>query len=557
MVLIGLAFALKLHLVFAMNVNWDEFYFLSLVHDYLRGTLTNPLQTVHVHLFTWLPWISGNEVEQVIAARILLLGLAGLSCGLTYLIGCRFLSHPAALFAVLCYLSFSLGIEHQTSFRADPLGAFLFLVALGLWLRLKNRHWSAGLAGAAIGCALMITIKSVFFLPVFAALLLYELKSRETRRRAIHGGLVFSLGLFVTFAVLFLLHRESLAIPDPIEASRYVRNSAAKVIVWHDLLPRWRYLARSLVEDGVIWLMLAAGVVAVVARRREVSTIFGQRPVTLLFFLLPLASLAIYRNAYPYYYVFILSPAILFCGVVFDSLLGNGSRLPTRNPRLWLVGLTAAVAIKFGMHYITNDDDRTVAQREIVALVHELFPQPTPYIDRNGMISSYPKQGFFMSTWGLENYLAAGRPIFEDVVRDRRPLFLIVNSPSLDPNKPRSALIDAGEHPLLEADAAVLRANYIHHWGALYVAGKTLTFRRPGQHQPFEIMIPGVYTLESDGALTIDGSRIEPGSRVKLRAGRHIALTRDADVGNARLRWGDNLRRPNVPPSDMPIFARF
>jgi len=29
-VLIGLAFALKLHLVFTLNVNWDEFYFLLL-----------------------------------------------------------------------------------------------------------------------------------------------------------------------------------------------------------------------------------------------------------------------------------------------------------------------------------------------------------------------------------------------------------------------------------------------------------------------------------------------------------------------------------------------
>lgn len=114
LVLIALAFALKLHLVFAMNVNWDEFYFLALMHDYLRGALTNPLQTIHVHLFTWLPWISENEVEQVIAARILFLGLAGLSCGLTYLIGRRFLSHPAALFAVLCYLAFSLSVPPMT-----------------------------------------------------------------------------------------------------------------------------------------------------------------------------------------------------------------------------------------------------------------------------------------------------------------------------------------------------------------------------------------------------------------------------------------------------------
>ncbi len=556
-VLIGLAFALKFHLVFTLNVNWDEFYFLALMHDYLRGTLTNPLQTMHVHFFTWLPWISENEVEQVIAARISLLGLAGLSCSLTYLIGRRFVSRPAALFAVLCYLSFSLSVEHQTSFRADPLGAFLFLVALGLWLCLKNRRWSVGLAGAAIGCALMITIKSVFFIPVFGALFLYELKFRESRRSAIQGGLVFSLGLIVTFAVLFLLHRESLAVPDPIEASGYLRTSATKVFLWHDLFPRWPYLARSFMEDAVIWLFILAGVIALLVPRHEASTIIGQRPVTMLFFLLPLASLAIYRNAFPYFYVFILSPAILLCGVAFDSLLGNRGRLPISSPRIWLAGVITAIVISFGKHYITNNEDRTVAQREIVGLVHELFPEPAPYIDRSSMISSYPKQGFFMSSWGMESYRAAGRPIFEALVRDRRPLFLIVNSPSLDPSLSRSAVIEAGGHPLMEADAAVLRANYIHHWGALYVAGKALSFQRQGLDQPFEIMIPGVYTLESDGPVTIDGGLLEPGSRVVLRAGGHVALSHDSGVYNARLRWGDNLRRPSMPPSDMPIFAGF
>ena len=58
----------------------------------------------------------------------------------------------------------------------------------------------------------------MILLTVFAALLLYELMSRETRRGAIRDGLVFSVGLLVTFTVLFLVHRETLAVPDPIMA---------------------------------------------------------------------------------------------------------------------------------------------------------------------------------------------------------------------------------------------------------------------------------------------------------------------------------------------------
>ncbi len=89
------------------------------------------------------------------------------------------------------------------------------------------------------------------------------------------------------------------------------------------------------------------------------------------------------------------------------------------------------------------------------------------------------------------------------------------------------------------------------------MAGKALRFQRQGLDQPFEIMIPGVYTLESGGPVTIDGGLLEPGSRVVLGAGRHVALSHDKGVHNARLRWGDHLRRPSMPPSDMPIFSGF
>ena len=64
---VALVLLLKLHLLFVTNVNWDEFFYLAKVHDYLRGALAIPLQTFHIHAFTWLPWVAENEVEQIIA----------------------------------------------------------------------------------------------------------------------------------------------------------------------------------------------------------------------------------------------------------------------------------------------------------------------------------------------------------------------------------------------------------------------------------------------------------------------------------------------------------
>lgn len=62
------------------NVNWDEFYFLSHVHANLDGRLDLPLQTVFVHAFGWLADVSGNEVDQIAIARLVMLGFFVASC---------------------------------------------------------------------------------------------------------------------------------------------------------------------------------------------------------------------------------------------------------------------------------------------------------------------------------------------------------------------------------------------------------------------------------------------------------------------------------------------
>ena len=97
---IGIAVASKVLLAFRINVNWDEFYFLSLVHDHARGTLATALQTFHVHLFSWLLAI-GGEIAQIIAARVVMAFLATGSAFMVYGIARRYAPRPGALFAML------------------------------------------------------------------------------------------------------------------------------------------------------------------------------------------------------------------------------------------------------------------------------------------------------------------------------------------------------------------------------------------------------------------------------------------------------------------------
>ena len=42
-------------------------------------------------------------------------------------------------------------------------------------------------------------------------------------------------------------------------------------------------------------------------------------------------------------------------------------------------------------------------QRAVVAAVHRIFPEPVPYLDHGGVMASFPKVNFFMSSWGVDD----------------------------------------------------------------------------------------------------------------------------------------------------------
>jgi len=553
---IALALLLKLHLLFVANVNWDEFFYLAKVHDYLRGDLAIPLQTFHVHAFTWLPSVTENEVDQVIAARLVVYGLGLASALMIYRIGRRSLDRLPALFGLLCYLSFSYVIEHGTSFRFDPIATFLFLASVTLLLSALPRWIAAGAAAVTIAAALMITIKSVFYLSVLGLLLLGPLLRRETRLEGLKAALTFALSLALGFLVLYLLHRASLGTLETQDAAGFAGKAADKVMRHGVFFPRLPYFVHSLIENLVVWVCLASGtfILAKQALRRDGTE--ATKSAMLLAFLVPLVSLLFYRNAFPYFYVFLLPLACLACGASFAALLRLRPGSLLRSPGLIAFGLVLALCVSFGKIYLGVAAQSTQLQRETIALVHRLFPAPVPYIDRCSMVSSFPKVGFFMSSWGMENYLEAGRPIFRNLIERDRPPFLLANSLSLDPAMSQEELRAMGGHTLLEEDFAILRETYVHHWGTLYVAGKRLEISA-GEPVGFEILIPGRYTLEAAGDVTIDGSRIAAGSTLMLTAGAHTIGAVGDGLDEVVLRWGEDLYRPPDPPPAGWIFAGF
>lgn len=556
LVSVGIALLLQLRLLFITNINWDEFHYLSWVYVHLRGDLDYALQTVHVHFFTWLRDVPANEVDQIVAARLVVFCFRLATVYLLYRIGRVFLDSSAALFAVFCYLSFSFVLEHGVSFRTDPFATFFCLVAV--YSLLRPPWWLARpIAGLALAAALVVTIKSTLYLPLIGLMLLLPLLKAERRGEALAAGVAFGLALGIGYAAFYHLHSSTLATADLQQVGGFISEAAGKVLDLDRLFPGRFYIFHSLMENAVIWLCLGFG--AGILFRDHLRGRQGRQDETtyLLLYLMPLAVFSFYRNTFPYVYAFILPLPILACGVLFARLMRAQPGALLRTPRILALGLCLAVAANLGGHFLSNVEPGTDEQRATIDLVHRLFPEPVTYIDRCEMISSHRKVGLFMSTWGMESYLDAGRPVFRELLTTSRPRYLIANIASLNPLIDQEQLRSLGHYVLLEEDQAVLRDNFVHHWGSLFVAGKRLGFAESRARVVFEVLIPGRYTLEAKVPIEIDGTLHEPSDTLELSTGRHVARRLNGGRGQAILRWGEHLYRPSDPAPPSPLFTGF
>ncbi|NMH64851.1 glycosyltransferase family 39 protein [Shewanella salipaludis] len=563
--LLGLAFGARLFVAFRYEINWDEFYFLSLIYRYLDGELSSGLQTFHVRLFTWIRWLGGDEVEQIILLRLLMLGLQLLTCGFIYRICRRYTGPAAALFAVLAYASVSYNVRMGASFRADPLVTCCLMASLDWLLAKKSGLTAYLLAGAATALALLLTLKSALYLPTLGIIMLVPILTSAKPKTAVFRLLAFSLAGLVIFWLLYLYHRTGVNVIDADKDVSMLANSFDKTVKHPGLLPRKRYLFRSFILDMAYWLTLLYGVRHVLAAMVNGPKAARIRGCILLALLLPLASVLFYRNAFPYFYAFILAPASLLCAIAWDSLGKQTDMRAAPNAReereareaniikgLVLLGLGISLIGNGLVLPQTRNLDR---QRQLLALVHRAFPAPTTYLDRCAMVASYPRVGFFMSTWGMDNYRRQNRPLLAQAIEERKPKFFIANLGSLDVEH-KTNLKSVAAYRLLDPDQRALSDNYIHHWGELYVAGKRFTLENAASEIRFPIIIDGRYTLESEAKVSIDEIRLAPGETLWLEAGNH-KIQGAAAPGRYTLRWGEHLYRPSEPAPNTDIFTGF
>jgi hypothetical protein len=546
------AVAVRLHVISRFNINWDEFAYLSHVHSYLRGYLEERLQTFHVHFFTWLPLVGPNEVDQIVAARAVMLVLQLVTAGLLYRIARRWTSAPAALFAVAAYLSFSFVIRGGASFRRDPIALCAVMAALSLLLSNAAGLSRSVLAGLLLALAGLVTIKTSLFLPTVVVILAGQVLYGSNRGQALRRGAATVLSAAAGFAILYWLHTSTVHRTGSASSFEVAESSLAKTVIEAGLFPQREVLLATLRWDPVFWAFWLVGVVVVAVRIRQTAGQERWRWVELAALSLPMATLAVYRNSFPYFYSFILAPASVLAALTWQSFTPRRP-LPLALKLLALTWMVASLILHgvYAPGQMPLDD-----QRVVLGEVHRMFPQPTSYLDRCSMVSSFPGAGFFMSTWGMEAYAQRGEPVLRRAIEERRPPLLVANHPLLDP---ANVVYPAGSQyrpPLLEPDREALEAAYVHHWGPIYVAGKR--FEAPLAEPParIDLLIGGLYTMESGGPVLIDGRATQPGQTIELTRGMHRAagVTRSEAV---TLRWGNRLYRPVRPPPVRPLFLGF
>jgi hypothetical protein len=532
--------AFKFTLALRMNVNWDEFFYLTHIYELQRDEIRRPFQTAYTRLFSWLAEVGNDEVTQVVAGRLIMTALLALTSLLLWKLARRFTGTTAALLAPLGYLSMSYVSQHGGSFRADSLLAPVLVGALVILARQNRPASSDWKAGFMCGLAFVISVKAVLFLPLIVALTAATEAGSGTSRATLKGLVTrltrIAAAALGTAGFALAVHSVGLTPPES-SHGEYASRVLNKTLIDVEFIPQLPWLLQTFESDWALWLLIGIGFLLTLLRR-------NLQPATCILALLPIL---FYRNAYPYYYVVVFAPVSIFVSCLAQELQKRSTRLD----HIVTVLLAALIATNGVAHLVRLTASTQEAQREVIAAVHKIFPQPVPYIDHSGMIASFPKANFFMSSWGIEDYRMRGEGFVARSLHASNPPLLLINRAVLQPSHPNFNL-------LLEQDQEALKRSYIPYWGPIWVAGAQTTIPPHGE-AIVSLPFSGRYRVEAEQPVTIQGVPYANGGIFEF-VGGYESLTLAASTPHefrARLVWAGAMPPPSSPFSGQSIYEGF
>lgn len=524
---IGACFVVLIGLAFHRNINWDEFFFLSQVHSFLDGRLDRPMQTFFVHGFGWLRMIPGTEVDQIMIARLVMVGFVAVTAYSVHRIARTMTDRRCADIAVLAFLTSGFALAHAGSFRADPIAAACLTssIAILMTTRMSPLHIVAAAGLSAL--AALVTIKSALYMPAYLAVLVWRKDERGILLRIILAGcLAAALAGF-----LYLWHSAGITPAVGNETSSNAKDALSTTLLESGFLPRVIEV-RSWVLFSLAQIVL---ILAGLAAKRDMRL-----RIVLILFAVPFLSVVIYRNAFVYFFPFAVPLMMISAAVGAQAVEKPGYR-----SRLVLIMLASAV-LQLALIW----PERMRPQRATLAEVHRLFDAPVAYIDDSHIVSTFPNAGFFMSSWGVKKYRAAGQPVFADVIAQSHPPMLIANKFALIHTMTAAEEADA---VLLPEDHKLLRRSYLHYAGPIWLAGgkADLTENQTLLQVPF----PGPYRLESERSVKINGQVVRDGAVVALET---TDVFLEGEVGqHVRLIWDTGTAPRSADSLDRTVYAGF
>jgi len=530
----GIVLALAAHLYLALTraINWDEFYHYSQVQKLAQGTLTEPLQTLYTRAFDWVVHLPGVGVDHIIMIRLFMLLCEIVVAAAIFGAASRFVAQVPAALCALAYLTAGYVLQHGTSFRFDAPAAAMLMTATWILLRFRLTTGPILVVGLLAGLSVMLTIKTILYAPVFlgvACLLWSEAadKRRLLFRFAALGGV--ALGAFV---LIYLAHASSLAGNSDVEAMKVVSRAGGKMFHF-GYVTYWLALVKGVQLSVVLALAILAFPFVVWN-----AALPKAEKLALTGFFLPILTLFFYHNTAPYFYVYMLPPVTVACGVVFTLLVA----------RYRAVSVAALLLLGGGFVLYKEPPNTIERQRQMLRVAEQMFPHPVAYFDSCAMIGRFPKANVFMTPWGIGQYLAGGFPSLEETMASKTVPLMVNNDYMFE-----QALNGKGPVPsFLPGDLAAIRDTFVHLWGPFWIAGEDIPAKAVDHR--FEVRVPGFYTVHG-ASVTIGGHAIAPGGVIHLDRGLYRAAT--AGDERARLLWGKNIKVPAQPDDGGELFMPF
>jgi hypothetical protein len=538
-----LCLVMQFFLALRFEINEDEFYNMNMGYEFLRGDVNNPIQTLMFRITSWLTTIQGNEIDQIIAGRMIAFGAAIVTSIFIYKTSRRYFGIQASLFALLAFFGFNFVFRHLSAFRSDALVTMCLMAVLWI-VSDPNQSWRKVVTvGVLIGMAFSLALKSIFYMPIIAIFLLGRWITSNWSLQAFLYGLSMFVTAILTYALIFILHdTTSFRISD---GTSYLQKISGNSLQ-NDGQPFMRTMfVSSLLRSFTGWGLLFLGFMVTLFQFFKGHDRPKFETIALLSFIIPVTSIIYYYHAYPYFYPFMLAPAVVFIAAAMDRFFVDKKS----DVFFILICIYSLIPIGiFARSMFQNND----AQRTTIEAVRTIFPTSVPVIDCCGMISSFDRvneTGLFINPdiFGHLKYIEAGTPIITEIIKNHKPQLILANAISLDMEQEYNA--DFPYH-LLPKDDKTIRDNYVKFWGPIYVPGKKIT--RDG---PFEILLAGTYTYYGRAGARIDGIEVGNGQVMTFSRGKHEVS--GLENKTIQLVWGDNLQKPDLPEPTKSFFNGF